>query len=333
MRVALLSGGTGGAKLARGLVDVVGADNLTVIANTGDDAWVHGAHVSPDPDLITYWLADTIDERGYGLRGDSWKVMEALEAAGRPTWFRLGDRDLALCLIRSELLREGATLTDAHAAVVASLGVAARVLPMCDEPAPTAIAARGRTLPFQEFMIVERAAGPLEGVGLLGSAPGPVPPAAAGLTAPRTSAPSTSGDGSAASAGPPRPTAAVLSALAEADAIVIGPSNPIASIAPILALPGLQAAVAEAAAPVIAVSPFVGGAVLKGPTELFCGFAGVEPSAAGIAAFYAGVADAIVADEPVAGPGLETATLLDTPDARRHVADTIVGLASTLGAN
>jgi LPPG:FO 2-phospho-L-lactate transferase len=332
LRVALLSGGTGGAKLARGLVDVVGAENLTVIANTGDDAWVHGAHVSPDPDLIAYWLADAIDERGYGLRGDSWQVMDALAAAGRPTWFRLGDRDLALCLIRSELLRGGATLTDAHAAVVGALGVATRVLPMCDEPAPTAIAARGRTLPFQEFMIVERAAGPLEGVGLLGSAPGPGPPTAALLAQPRTSA-SDPPAGAAASDRPPRPTAAVLSALAEADAIVVGPSNPIASIAPILALPGLQAALAEATAPVVAVSPFVGGAVLKGPTELFCGFAGIEPSATGIAAFYAGVADAIVADEPVAVPGLETATLLDTPDARRRVAAEVVGLASTLAAN
>jgi LPPG:FO 2-phospho-L-lactate transferase len=315
VKVALLSGGTGGAKLARGLLDAVGAENLTVIANTGDDAWVHGVHVSPDPDLVTYWLADAIDERGYGIRGDSWRVMDALEAAGRPAWFRLGDRDLAMCLIRSELLRAGATLTEAHAAVVDALGVAARVLPMCDEPAPTAIAARGRTLPFQEFMIVERAAGPLDGVGLAGAAPGPLPSSAAELT------------------GGPRPTAAVLDALAAADAIVIGPSNPVASIAPILALPGLREALAAARAAVVAVSPFVGGAVLKGPTELFCDFAGIEPAAAGIAAFYAGVADAIVADEPVALPGLRTATLLDTPDARRRVASEVVGLAQALGAN
>jgi LPPG:FO 2-phospho-L-lactate transferase len=338
LQVALLSGGTGGAKLARGLLDEVGAENLTVIANTGDDAWVHGAHVSPDPDLVSYWLADAIDERGYGIRGDSWKVMDALEAAGRPTWFRLGDRDLALCLVRSELLRDGATLTEAHAAVVDALGVGARVLPMCDEPAPTAISARGRTLPFQEFMIVERAAGPLEGVGLAGAAPGPVPPTAGQLAGPLTGAARGAAEGEArpgAAAPPtgPRPTQAVLDALARADAIVIGPSNPIASIAPILALPGLQAALAEAAAPVVAVSPFVGGAVLKGPTELFCGFAGIEPSATGIAAFYDGVADAVVADEPVAPPGIEIATLLDTPDARRRVASEVVGLARTLGAN
>src|SRR5215217_6750410 len=113
--VVVLSGGSGGAKLARGMVDA--CDQLTVIANTGDDVDMYGVHVSPDPDLVTYWLADEIDERGYGLRGDTFEVMAALEAAGRPAWFRLGDRDLALCLIRSEHLRAGGRLTEAHAAV------------------------------------------------------------------------------------------------------------------------------------------------------------------------------------------------------------------------
>ena len=318
MRVALLSGGTGGAKLARGLLDVVGPDDLTVIANTGDDAWVHGVHVSPDPDLVTYWLADAIDERGYGIRGDSWQVMDALAAAGRPTWFRLGDRDLAMCLIRSELLAAGESLTGAHAAVVAAMGVAARVLPMCDAPAPTTIAVHGRALPFQEFMIVEQARGPLEGVGLAGAAPGGVGASATELAADR--------DG-------PRPTAAVLAALADADAIVIGPSNPIASIAPILALPGLGAALAEARAPVVAVSPFVGGAVLKGPTELFCEFAAIEPSAAGVAGFYSRLIDGLVADEPVAGQALTTPTLLDSPEARRAVAARVLEFAAALAAN
>lgn len=330
MRVALLSGGTGGAKLARGLLDVVGAENLTVIANTGDDAWVHGAHVSPDPDLVTYWLADAIDERGYGIRGDSWKVMDALAAAGRPTWFRLGDRDLAMCLIRGELLAGGATLTEAHAAVVGALGVEARVLPMCDEPAPTAIAVRGRVLPFQEFMIVEQAAGPLEGVGLAGAAPGPIAASATRLAAVDSAPPPAAADPAPPESGP-RPTEAVLAALAAADAIVIGPSNPIASIGPILALPGVCAALAAASAPVVAVSPFVGGAVLKGPTELACRFAGVEPSATGVARFYAGLVDAIVADEPVAGPpALEAPTRMDDADARRAVAARVVDFATAL---
>jgi LPPG:FO 2-phospho-L-lactate transferase len=317
VRVALLTGGTGGAKLARGLLDEVGADNLTAIVNTGDDAWAHGAHVSPDPDLVAYWLADAIDERGYGIRGDSWRVMDALEAAGRPTWFRLGDRDLAMCLIRSELLAAGERLTDAHAAVVAALGVGARVLPMCDEPAPTTVAVGGRVLPFQEFMIVERAAGPLEGVGLLGAAPAPWP----------------EGASAAGRAGVPAPTPEVLAAIRDADAILIGPSNPIVSIGPILALPGMREALAAAAAPVVAVSPFVGGEVLKGPTRAFCEFAGVDPTAAGIATFYGGLIDAIVADEPLLAPGiaaLHAPTAMDTPAARSAVATTTLEFAAAL---
>jgi LPPG:FO 2-phospho-L-lactate transferase len=313
VRVALLSGGTGGAKLARGLLDEVGAENLTVIANTGDDAFVHGVHVAPDPDLVTYWLADEIDERGYGIRGDSWQVMDALAAAGRPTWFRLGDRDLALCLIRTELLAQGARLTEAHAAVVEVLGVGARVLPMTDEPAPTRVAAHGRELPFQEFMIVDGARGPLEGVGLLGAAPeaGAVaaPPAAAA----------------------PAPTPGALAAIDAADAIVIGPSNPVASIAPILALAGMREALAAARAPVVAVSPFVGGEVLKGPTRLFCVHAGIDPSAAGIAAYYAGTVDGVVADEPVAAlPSLEVPTLMDDAAARRRLAASTLEFAASL---
>jgi LPPG:FO 2-phospho-L-lactate transferase len=302
LRVALLSGGTGGAKLARGLVDEIGAESLTVIANTGDDAWVHGAHVSPDPDLVTYWLADAIDERGYGIRDDTWQVMDALAAAGRPTWFRLGDRDLAMCLIRSELLAAGERLTVAHAAVVDAMGVWARVLPMCDGPVRTRIGVGGRVLPFQEFMIVERARGPLESVELAGIDDA-------------------------------RPTEEVLAALRDADAIVIGPSNPVVSIGPILALPGMREALRAATAPVVAVSPFVGGAVLKGPTLLFCEHAGIEPSASGVADLYAGQIDGIVADEPVEGlPAVEVPTLMDSAAGRRELAASTLQFAASLAA-
>ena len=300
MRVALLSGGTGGAKLARGLLDVVGAENLAVIANTGDDTEVHGAHVSPDPDLVTYWLADAIDERGYGIRDDTWEVMDALERAGRPVWFRLGDRDLAMCLIRTEVLAAGRTPTEAHAAVVEAMGVRARVLPMADEPVRTRVTAEGRELGFQEFMIVRRAEGPIEDVTL---------------------------DGIESA----RPTDAVLGALASADAIVIGPSNPAVSIGPILAVPGMRGAVAEAAAPVVAVSPFVGGEVLKGPTRLFCEHAGIEASAAGLLHAYAGLLDGLVADEPVEGTAaLEIDTLMDTAQRRRDVAEKTLEFAGSL---
>ena len=168
MSVVVLAGGTGGAKLARGLLDVVGPAELTVIANTADDLEVYGVHVSPDPDLVTYWLADAIDDRGYGIRGDTWEVMGALERAGTPTWFRLGDRDLAMCLLRTERLHAGQRLTEAHAAVVTAMGVEARVLTMSDEPVRTFVRSNGRRRAFQEFMIVERAQAPIEGVELEG---------------------------------------------------------------------------------------------------------------------------------------------------------------------
>jgi LPPG:FO 2-phospho-L-lactate transferase len=288
----LLSGGTGGAKLARGLLEV--CDQLTVVANTGDDVEAHGVHVSPDPDLVTYWLADAIDPRGWGLRDDTSRVMDALRAAGRPVWFHLGDRDLAMCLVRTALLREGRRLTEAHAAVVSAMGVAARVLPMSDQPVATFVRHAGRLWPFQEYMIVAGASPPVEGVALQGVERA-------------------------------RPTEDVLAALASCDLIVIGPSNPVISIGPILALPGMREAVTGAPAPVVAVSPFVGGRSLKGPTDHFCEWAGVERDAAGIARVYVDAIDGLVADEAVDGvPCLVTDTLMDSDEARRRVASEVV---------
>jgi LPPG:FO 2-phospho-L-lactate transferase len=296
--VVLLSGGTGGAKLARGLADL--CDRLTVVANTADDVDVYGVHVSPDPDLVTYWLAGEIDERGWGLRDDTWQVMDALAATGRPHWFRLGDRDLAMCLVRTELLRAGASLTDAHAAVVDALGVDSRVLPMSDQPVTTWVTSRGRALPFQEFMIVERAEEPIEAVELRGLE-----------TA--------------------RPTDAVLQAIAEADAIVIGPSNPVISIGPILALPGMRESLRAAPAPVVAVSPFVSGRAVKGPTDAFCEQAGIERSAAGVASAYADVIDGVVADEPAGGRAeLVTDTVMDTQEARERLAREVLDFAASV---
>ena len=281
---------------------MVGPENLTVIANTGDDAEVYGAHVSPDPDLVTYWLADVIDERGYGIAGDTWQVMEALAAAGRETWFRLGDRDLAMCLIRTELMDQGHSATAAHAAVVEAMGVTAAVLPATDQPVRTRVGARGTTFAFQEFMIVEGARGPIESVEFEGAEHA-------------------------------RPTEPVLGALREADAVVIGPSNPVASIAPILAVPAMRDAVHAAPGPVVAVSPFVGGQVLKGPTLAFCEHAGIEPSAAGLLDAYEGLLDGIVADEPVAGiPTLQTDTLMDTAEARARLAAETVDFARSLSS-
>jgi LPPG:FO 2-phospho-L-lactate transferase len=298
--VAVLAGGTGGAKLARGMLDV--ADELTVVANTADDCEMYGVHVAPDPDLVTYWLGDAIDERGYGIAGDTWEVMRALEEAGRETWFRLGDRDLAMCLIRTELLRAGERLTAAHAEVVRAMGVGAAVLPMCDEPVRTFVLTGGRARSFQEFMIVDRAEAPIDAVELRGL------------------------EGAA-------PTPEVLAALRSADAIVIGPSNPVISIGPILALPGMHDALRAAETPVVAVSPFVGGHALKGPTEPFMEHAGLPLGPAGVVAAYGDVLDGIVSDQPLDGapvPVLVTDTLMDDAAARRRVATETLEFAASL---
>ena len=302
--VVALAGGTGGAKLAAGLYDALGPGELTVVANTADDVEVHGVHVSPDPDLVTYRLAGMLDARGWGIAGDTWAVMDALEAAGRPVWFRLGDRDLAHCLIRTELLRAGARLTEAHAAVAEACGVAARVLPMSDDPVRTWVRSGSAWIEFQRFMIVEAAAAPIEAVEARG-------------------------------AHEASPSPEVLAAIEAADAIVIGPSNPVISIGPMLAIPGLREALAHASAPVVAVSPFVDGRAVKGPTEAFMQHEGWSCSAAGIADAYGTVVDAIVTDETAPGveaPVLSTRTLMEDRAAQERLATETLAFASSLGA-
>lgn len=297
--VVLLAGGTGGAKLARGLLDEVG-EQLTVVANSGDDHEVYEAYVSPDPDLVTFWLADRIDERGWGLAGDTFAVMDALRELGDDVWFNLGDRDLALCLRRARRLAEGARLTEAIDEARRALGVPARVLPMCDEPVRTHVRARGSWFSFQEFMIRERAAGPVEDLELRG------------IDAARA-------------------TPEVLDAIAAADAIVIGPSNPVISIGPILAVPGFAPALRDAPAPVVAVSPLVRGAVVKGPTDIFMEWAGQPLSSAGIAAHYAGLLDGLVADERADDvPTLVTDVEMGDAAGRRRVAREALAFATAL---
>jgi LPPG:FO 2-phospho-L-lactate transferase len=297
--VVVLAGGTGGAKLARGMLDVVG-DELVVVANTADDIEIYGAYVSPDPDLCAFWLADRIDERGWGLDGDSFNAMEQLRELGVEVWFHLGDRDLAIGLRRAERLREGATLTQAITELTEGLGLRARVLPMADRPVRTRVLARGAWVPFQEFMIRQRGEGPVDGIEF------------AGVEA----------------AGPP---GAVLEAIADARAIVIGPSNPIISVRPILTVPGIPGALRAASAPVVAVSPIVGGQVLKGPTDAFMAWAELPLDATGVARAYDGLLDGIVADEPVEGlPALEVDTRMDDAAARRRVAEDVLRFTETL---
>ena len=287
--VVVLAGGTGGAKLARGMLDLVG-DDLTVIANTADDLEIYGAYVSPDPDLCTFWLADRIDERGWGLRDDSFAVMDGLRELGVDVWFAVGDRDLAIGIERARRLREGARLTEALAELGAALGLRARVLPMCDEPVRTWVRARGRWTGLQEFMIRAGSEGPVDETELRGI-------------------------------GDARATPEVLAAIAAADAIVVGPSNPVISIGPILAVADMRQALVDSPAPVVAVSPIVGGAVVKGPTEVFLRSVGLDPTSDAIASCYAGLIDGLVADEPVDGmPVLQTDTLMRDAGARRRVA-------------
>ena len=290
MTVVVLAGGTGGAKLARGMLDVVG-DELVVIANTADDVEIYRGHVSPDPDLVTFWLADVIDERGWGLHDDTFAVMNSLRALGEEVWFNLGDRDLAVCLRRAERLAAGARLTEAHAEIVSAFGVSARVLPMSDDPVRTTVRAGGRWWPFQEFMIRHGAQGPVDDVALEG-------------------------------VDAARPSPEALSAIAAARAIVIGPSNPVISIGPILAVPGMQDALRSAVAPVVAVSPIVDGQVLKGPTADFLAWAGQTMDARGIAATYAGVLDGLVTDEraELDVPSLVTGTMMSDAAERARVA-------------
>jgi LPPG:FO 2-phospho-L-lactate transferase len=267
--VVVLAGGTGGAKLARGMLDVVGAEGLTVIANTGDDIEIYGAYVSPDPDLVSFWLADEIDERGWGLEGDTFNVMDGMRALGVDVWFQLGDRDLAWCLERARMLAEGLSPTAALARLNEAIGVRARVLAMSDDPVRTWVrTGDGGWFAFQEFMIREGAAGLIEALEYRGAEQA-------------------------------APSAEVLDAIGSARAIVIGPSNPLASIGPILALPGIHEALLAATAPVVAVSPIVEGEVLKGPTASFMAFAALDLSADGVADFYGELLDGMVADQNV----------------------------------
>jgi LPPG:FO 2-phospho-L-lactate transferase len=301
--VVVLAGGTGGAKLARGMLDVVG-DDLVVIANTGDDLEVYGSYVSPDPDLVTFSLLDRLDPRGWGLAGDTFKVVEGLREIGAEAWFSLGDRDLAYSIERQRRLDAGERLTEAQHAIGEGLGLRVPVLPMCDEPVRTRVRTGGEWHDFQAFMIQLGGSAAdfdaVDGVELTG------------IEAARM-------------------TPEIEAAIAGAEAIVIGPSNPIISIGPILRVGGLRAALKASAAPVVAVSPIVAGASVKGPTMGFMRWAGVPPTSAGIAALYGDVLDGLVADERVDTVlTLETDTLMSDPEGRRRVAAETLEFARAL---
>lgn len=266
-RVALLSGGVGGAKLALGLARTVPPENLTIIANTGDD-FVHlGLRICPDLDTLTYTLAGIVNlKTGWGRREETWNFMAALRGFGGETWFHLGDRDLALHVERTRRLAAGETLSAFVRGVSARLGVQCPILPMSDDVIATEVRTIEGELAFQEYFVRRQAVPRLLAVRFAG-------------------------------ADAARPAPGVLGALEGAGAIVVAPSNPFLSIDPILAIPGLRAAIAAAAAPVVAVSPIVSGRALKGPAAKIMTELGLVPGPAAIAQHYAGLLDGLVIDD------------------------------------
>jgi LPPG:FO 2-phospho-L-lactate transferase len=287
--VVVLAGGTGGAKLAAGIQDLVGSE-LAVVANTADDVDVHGLRVCPDPDLVTYWLADEIDEeRGWGIRGDSFTVSEQLKRLGAPGWFALSDRDLATCLYRTHFLAEGGTLTAAQGQIARELGLAARVLPMSEERVSTRVRTPAGWRGLQEFLILDGGETPIEAVEVEGI-------------------------------GDAQPTDDVRDALAKARTIVIGPSNPVISIGPILAVPGLRDTLAARRERVVGVSPIVAGAPVRGPADRLMAPLGIEVSCVGVARAYADICATLVIDSGDAARAAE----VEAAGVRAVVADTMM---------
>jgi LPPG:FO 2-phospho-L-lactate transferase len=257
MRVVTLAGGTGAAKLLRGLATCVPPRDLTVIVNTGDDTEVWGLSISPDLDTVTYALAGMLDvERGWGLTGETFNCLAAMAAHGADTWFNLGDRDLATHLTRTRALGAGQPLSMVTARLAADFGVAARILPMSDDPVRTMIRTSSGRLTFQEYFVREKALVEVVGVDYDG-------------------APSA------------RPAPGVVEAIGAADVVVVCPSNPVTSVGPILAVPGVVDALRAASAPVVGVSPIVGGAAVSGPAGALMRVRGLAVSPVGVAAAYA----------------------------------------------
>jgi LPPG:FO 2-phospho-L-lactate transferase len=266
MKVTALAGGVGGAKLLVGLQRVVPSGDLSAVINTADDASIYGVAVSPDVDIVTYWLAGVADrDRGWGLAGDTFTVVDALERLGAEPWFRLGDRDLATCLWRTVRMQEGAPLSRVTDEVRVALGVPTRLLPMSDDPVRTIVESTdGRTLAFQEYFVRE-------------------------ATRPEVSALRYEGADRAL------PAPGVLESLATADLVVVCPSNPYLSIAPILALRGLRE-VLRAHPRTVAVTPIVAGSALKGPADRLLTSLGAGATASGVAALYADFCTTFVCD-------------------------------------
>jgi LPPG:FO 2-phospho-L-lactate transferase len=293
MKIAVLAGGVGGSKLLLGLYRVMDPADLTIIANTGDDIVMHGLHVSPDPDIITYTLAGVVNEdTGWGISGETFRVAEGLAHYGRPIWFRLGDRDLATHIHRSALLRDGATLSQAIESIRTALGVKARILPMSDDPIPTMLDTSEGRMHLQDYLVKRRCEPVLQAITF---------------------------DGAERA----RPAPGVIDAIEGAEKIVISPSNPLISIAPILAVPGVRDALRSRRADVVGICPLVGGKSLKGPSDKMMAELGHEVSAAGVAALYRDICGTFVIDEADEGASDAIQTMDMRPVVRPTVMKTV----------
>jgi LPPG:FO 2-phospho-L-lactate transferase len=264
--ICVLTGGTGGAKFVDGLRQVMPAEEITIIVNTGDDLLWWGLYVSPDIDSITYVLSDLLSrERGWGVQSDTFHCLQSMGQLGEPTWFHTGDRDLATHLLRSRLLTEGKTLSQATAAICERLGIKSRVLPMSDSRVETRVDTPAGDLSFQEYFVQRWYQDPVNSVRFAGASDA-------------------------------EPAPGVINAITSADAVLIAPSNPITSIGPILAVPGIRTALGHARARIAAISPIVGGAAVTGPAGTLMAAQGLPCSIAGVAKAYVDFLDMLVCD-------------------------------------
>ena len=264
--ITALGGGVGAAKLLQGLAEVLPPERLTVVVNTGDDVVMFGLHVSPDIDITLYTLAGRVNpETGWGIKGDTFRCLEHLGRLGEPTWFHLGDQDLATHLFRTRLLREGHTLSEITEQLRQQFGLGCRILPMSDDPVPTRIETEQGEIHFQEYLVKHRAELAVKGIRFEGIERA-------------------------------RPAPGVMEAIGESAAVLICPSNPLISIGPILAVPGVRRALQDTSARALAVSPVVRGASLKGPTDRMLRELGMEVSALQVARLYQDFLDVMVID-------------------------------------
>jgi len=307
--VLALSGGVGGAKLALGLSHAVAPENLLIVANTGDDFEHLGLSISPDIDTLTYALAGLDNQTlGWGRRDETWSFMETLATIGGPTWFRLGDRDLALHVQRTSRLRAGEALSAITADITRKLGIAPRILPMSDDPVRTRVLSDEGWLDFQDYFVARQCKPVLRGLAFAGAERAAAHPEfLAALASPRLRA------------------------------VVVCPSNPFISVEPILALPGVRAALAACTAPVVAVSPIIGGKAVKGPTAKMMAELGIAPGAAAVARRYGDLLDGYVIDlrDAAEATGLAqrttlAQTLMSTLDDKVALARVALDLADTI---